>query len=275
MVRDTVRHLERQTRLPDEVLISAVQPSDARDVTAANFAVTTIYGEKGLCRQRNAALAVLADKADAILFLDDDFVPADDYLAALEQLFDQQPDLCGATGHVIADGINGTGYSFAQAAELVARNVPPATPATWPVKSLYGCNMAIRLSAAKGLRFDEALPLYGWLEDIDFTYRVGREGRLVRTQALRGVHMGTKSGRTSGLKLGYSQIANPVHLLRKRTVPPRQAFRLMRNNLLANIGRSLRPEPHIDRPGRLRGNMLAIGDFLRGRLDPRRILDLD
>ena len=28
-------------------------------------------------------------------------------------------------------------------------------------------------------RFDEALPLYGWQEDIDFTTQIGRRGRLV------------------------------------------------------------------------------------------------
>jgi len=38
--------------------------------------------------------------------------------------------------------------------------------------------------------------------------------------------------------------------------------------------KSLRPEPWIDRPGRLRGNLIAIGDLLRGRLDPARIQDL-
>ncbi len=144
------------------------------------------------------------------------------------------------------------------------------------IHALYGCNMAIRLGAADGLRFDEMLPLYGWLEDIDFTYRVGRRGgRMVKAEAMAGVHMGTKGGRTSGVRLGYSQIANPVYMLRKRSVPQRLAWRLMRNNLFSNIGRSLWAEPHVDRIGRLRGNLIALCDLVTGRIDPRRILELE
>jgi hypothetical protein len=35
-----------------------------------------------------------------------------------------------------------------------------------------------------------------------------------------------------------------------------------------------RPEPYVDRRGRLRGNMLALGDLLRHRMAPERVLEL-
>jgi hypothetical protein len=38
--------------------------------------------------------------------------------------------------------------------------------------------------------------------------------------------------------------------------------------------RSFRPEPFVDRRGRLRGNMIALADVMRGRLAPERILEL-
>ena len=41
-----------------------------------------------------------------------------------------------------------------------------------------------------------------------------------------------------------------------------------------NAARSLRPEPHVDRLGRLKGNLIAIGDLLRGRMHPMRVMDL-
>lgn len=47
--------------------------------------------------------------------------------------------------------------------------------------------------------------------------------------------------------------------------------RLLTQNLLSNLARSVRPEPHIDRRGRLLGNALALADLVRGRIDPRRI----
>ena len=131
--------------------------------------------------------------------------------------------------------------------------------------------MAIRMSAAVDLRFDEALPLYGWQEDIDYTYQLGRRGRLISTGQVTGVHMGAKGGRTSGRKLGYSQVANIVYLRRKGTMQPGLGGLLLRKNIAANLIRSFRPEPLIDRRGRLIGNAMALIDVIRGRVDPRRI----
>ncbi len=174
---------------------------------------------------------------------------------------------------MIADGANGPGIDFETAEALLAE----AAPSTEPLLSrrgLYGCNMVFRAAAVSGLRFDENLPLYGWQEDIDFSHWAGRRGRLVRSAALAGVHMGEKAGRSSGKRFGYSQIANPLYLLKKRSMPRDRALRLMRNNLISNLILSVLPEPYVDRRGRLLGNLLALVDLARGRLDPRRILDL-
>jgi hypothetical protein len=123
-------------------------------------------------------------------------------------------------------------------------------------------------------RFDTRLPLYGWLEDLDFSRRMAAFGRIVEAPALRGVHLATKVGRTSGRRLGYSQIANPVYLTRKGTMSWPRAARIMTGNILANSAKSLRPEPWIDRKGRLQGNLLAFRDIVTGRCAPERILDL-
>ena len=125
------------------------------------------------------------------------------------------------------------------------------------------------------LRFDEALPLYSWLEDVDFSRKVATYGRCVRASGLLGVHLGTKAGRTSGVRLGYSQVMNPVYLTQRTTMRTPHALRLISGNIAANLMKSFWPEPWIDRRGRLRGNLIALGDVLRGRIDPRRILSLD
>jgi succinoglycan biosynthesis transport protein ExoP len=86
------------------------------------------------------------------------------------------------------------------------------------------------------------------------------------------VHLGTKSGRQSGLRLGYSQIANPVYLVRKGSFAWCRAIRQIARNVAMNIAFSWRPEPYVDRRGRLRGNVIAIKDLARGQLHPLRIL---
>jgi hypothetical protein len=83
-----------------------------------------------------------------------------------------------------------------------------------------------------------------------------------------------KFGRGSGLRLGYSQVVNPVYLGRKGTYPWNRALRSIARHLLLNLLRSPFPEPWVDRWGRLRGNALGLWDLLRGRAHPGRVLEL-
>jgi GT2 family glycosyltransferase len=189
-------------------------------------------------------------------------------------MFSRRPDIVMITGELIADGIKGPGLAPAEARRrLDDAKSDRRDRKTWPYHAGYGCNMAFRQAVAKdhGLTFDESLPLYGWLEDVDFSQQLARYGKVVKTRAARGVHLGVKSGRQSGVRLGYSQIANPIYLLRKKTCPPKNAFRLMAQNCISNLVRSLAPEPYVDRAGRLRGNVMALFDLARGRLAPQRI----
>ncbi len=271
----TVAHLGRQTRPADRVIVVGVTAADTAGVSeAAGFPVELVHCQRGLPRQRNAGLRRLGEGADIVVFFDDDFVPAPNYLAVLEQEFAARPDLVGATAMLLADGIKGAEIPFERAAAMVAAHQPASPLSERRLPALYGCNLCIRLGAAAGLWFDEALPLYGWQEDVDFSYRLGRKGLLIHTSRLAGVHLGAKAGRTPGKRLGYSQIANPVYLLRKQSIPPRLAWRLMIRNLAANCARSFWPEPHVDRFGRLRGNLHALVDLAHGRIHPERILSL-
>ena len=155
-----------------------------------------------------------------------------------------------------------------------AAHISPAAPA--PTYAAYGCNMAFRLSVIRAhrLAFDEALPAYGWLEDVDFSRRIARHGPLARLDGAIGVHLGVKGGRVSGRRFGYSQVANPLYLVRKGSYAPSRAAWLMGRNLAMNLLRALRPEPHIDRRGRVAGNVRALADLCAGRLHPARITGL-
>jgi GT2 family glycosyltransferase len=274
VLKETVSFLRQQTRPADSIVIVAAEPKDVEGLTESD-GVEILYAPRGLCSQRNRSLAHLHGRSDAIVFFDDDFVPRPDYLANLERIFLQDEGVVGVTGALIADGINHAGFTFEEAQSLVDRDkMGGGSGRRWKVVSLYGCNMAFRAAAIGDLRFDEALPFYGWLEDVDFSYQLRARGRMFRTTELRGVHMGVKLSRSPGRRLGYSQIANPVYLIRKGTIPPSRGLRLMAQNITANAVKSLRPEAYVDRWGRLEGNLQAIGDVLRGRVDPTKIRSL-
>lgn len=280
---DLVPFLDNQSRPADRVIFSVPGPEHIGFDPAPRFGHGTraevIHPPKGLPRQRNAGLDALAGDADIVVFFDDDFLPSRHALAGIELAFAARGDVGGMTGHLIADGINGPGFDHTEAAEMVARwdsDHPEPTEGRVlrrNLAGLYGCNMAYRVSSIGDARFDEALPLYGWQEDIDFAARIS--GARIKTDAFAGVHRGAKSGReTAGQRLGYSQIANTWYLWRKGTMTARFALRLATRNMAANHLRMLRPEPWIDRRARAIGNWRALFDVARGRADPGRILTL-
>lgn len=271
LLRQTVDLIAAQTRRVDGVVIVAPAADDFGTAGESPVQPELVLSPKGLCRQRNRALDLLEGRTDVVLFLDDDFVMAPDYVAAIEELFVSDPGLAGITGNLVADGVRHGGFTVEQALDLIARDAAELDPAIGPRTALYGCNMALRMALAQGLRFDEALPLYGWQEDIDYTMRLARRGRLISTGRVTGVHLGVRGGRTSGRRLGYSQVANIVYLLRKGTIPFGLAQRLFWQNLASNLLRTPFPEPHIDRAGRLAGNLRALADLALGRIDPRKI----
>lgn len=275
IVTEINRRLRAQTRRPDSVCISVTKSEDAPGPDDAG-AADIILAPRGLCAQRNRGLDHVGDKADIIVFFDDDFVPADNYLERLETLFTENPELAGATGHVLCDGINGPGFDYDDADRAIAAHAPvPRDQWTLePRPSLYGCNMAYRRKAIENLRFDETLPLYGWLEDVDFSARAAHWGPVIESNALAGVHLGVKGGRTPGVQLGYSQIVNPIYLHRKGTIELKRVARNIGGNFIANHLRALAPEPYVDRLGRAKGNWIAIKDVLSGKIDPAAMLSL-
>ena len=79
-------------------------------------------------------------------------------------------------GRVLADGRD---IPRARAREIVAatgaaesRRVREIGP-----ELVYGCNMTVRRSVLARARFDERLPLYGYMEDRDFAFECMRVGR--------------------------------------------------------------------------------------------------
>ncbi len=270
-----LRHFSSQSQSPAAILLSVASREDLPPDLDAYPGVSHVIGPKGLPAQRNTGLRNLGADADIVAFFDDDYIPSRRCIEHVASFFAAHPDVAGANGLLLADGINTSGIATAQAEELISRHdsatSAPDMSIRRDLKGLYGCNMTYRRRMIEGIWFDERLKLYGWQEDIDFAAQLLGRGRLVQTHAFAGVHQGVKGGRASGVRLGYSQIINPLYLADKGTMRTGFALRIIIGNLLANHARVLNPEPWVDRAGRVRGNWLGLFDALRGRLTPERI----
>jgi GT2 family glycosyltransferase len=269
-VATIVAYLRAQTLRPASIIVACTSPDDIGALQEAHD-LRIVFVKPGLTRQRNRILDLMPAQTDYIAFFDDDFVPHPDWLREAASAFAADPALACVTGHVVADGILGPGLTVDDATRALAEVQPERHGWVRDGYSPYGCNMAFRASAVATLRFDERLVLYGWLEDRDFGARVAQaRGRLVKLGTALGVHLGVKRGRVPGRRLGYSQVMNPVYMMRKGTMSRGEACLQILRNVTANVSKSVAPETYIDRRGRLVGNLIAFGDVLRGRHTPER-----
>ncbi|MDC9836305.1 glycosyltransferase family 2 protein [Rhizobium binxianense] len=273
ILRETVDYLLSLPNQAERLIVCVPVIDDAAGL-AERPDVEVIVGSRGLTSQRNRIIEAAAADTDILIFLDDDFIPAATFLSRIAAVFAAKPDVAIATGEVLADGVLNGGLSMSKALQVLETAGEGAEKVT-EVYNAYGCNMAVRLAPVleHELTFDEQLPLYGWLEDVDFSRSIARYGRSVRVEGARGVHLGVRSGRQPGRRLGYSQVANPVYLIRKGTMSKGRAIAQIGRNILANASGLLFKDRLVDRWGRLNGNVLALSDLLIGHASPSRILE--
>ena len=110
-VQQLLSSIERQARLPDEIVLSVVSDADVSMTFCERLRVNVIYSEPGLCAQRNKGMASLLDRTDIVVFVDDDFWMSSTYIYQLERLFSENRDIVAVTGLVLADGATTSGIS--------------------------------------------------------------------------------------------------------------------------------------------------------------------
>jgi GT2 family glycosyltransferase len=256
---------------PDFRVVVTVPTDESVPANFGEWGVEIVTGAIGLTSQRNAAVKHLGEAVEFVFFFDDDAIPDAHYLDRGVAAFTASSEVVGITGRVVADGAAiDVEISIEDAQRLLAETADTTdTGLSAPCKTLYGCNFAVRRTIFEQEMFDSRLPLYGWLEDYDFSQRTLRHGALITSNDARVVHLGAKSGgRTSNVRLGYSQIVNPFYLWRKGTMPILTALRHIGRPGAKNVVLSIGGQDKRRRRERLKGNMMGISDIIRRRSDP-------
>lgn len=283
MLHETVGSVLRQTAPPNRIVICVTSDADILPATPAlSSSIAVVRAEKGITRQRNRAIQALPPDAELVTFLDDDVELHPDYLRRIAQAFAAHPDLVLASGRELLLGPHSQEIERAEA-QAVLRGEAGATDLPLVVRSTHiyydvtGCNMSVRRRVLDRLQFDERLPLYGWMEDFDFSLACARHGRVARIENGRLVHLVSPGGRPNAKRLGFCQVMNPIYIWSKRY--PDYGLPL----LLALVGRVIAanlvrlatsPAEARQRWQRLVGNAIALGMLARGRLSPEYMAEL-
>ena len=132
---------------------------------------------------------MIGDAYDSVIFFDDDFVPSCFWIERMIGLFESNPNVVGLSGSILVDGATTAGISLDDAIALVETKDKANVPCSHIAKSFshgnnVGCNMAYRISAIGGLKFDQNLPRYAWLEGSDMRGQVQRNGLFVKVTDL-------------------------------------------------------------------------------------------
>ena len=134
-----------------------------------------------------------------------------------------------------------------------------------------GWFMSFRRAVVEQHRFDERLSCYAYKEDIDYSYRVHKDGYvLVQTPRARADHLKTTTSRMSAFDIQRMNVANQFYLHRKH-MPPTARYRLalwwaLVGLFVLNVGKAVQQRD----PGHFTGLLAGAWEQARGRglVDP-------
>jgi glycosyltransferase involved in cell wall biosynthesis len=272
VLHETVLGLSDQTRPPDEIIV--VYPESSSETAEEHvfhltrrLPVRFSPSPRGCSHQRNTAIDIT--NSDVLLFLDDDVQLDSRYIEQCLLILAENIDAAGVSGWVVADGTVQPQEIAREDAKRILQQVPPQAAPMIEDVSFYGCNMVVRTSIAKLVRFDENLSGYSIFEDRDFGNRVKQYGRILYSKDCRLVHLATRSGRINSVNFGKAQIRTPIYCWRKGSFTGKETLGLIKNCVGGNLLGLIRPNKGKSRrvrigqlAGNVKGATLSFVEFL-------------
>lgn len=272
ILHESILSLARQT-VPCDILIAAPNKDHVLAATLALPNVKGVFGATGLCGQRNLALSSIKTRPKVIFCFDDDVEVEEHYVERMLEMFEANPEVALANGDNLGLGAAPGTLTRDNAKALIRRALEiSSAKSIKPASTGIGCLMSFRGDLLDKVEFDERLPLYGYLEDFDFSMQCSRFGRLVTNHRCHMVHIETAVGRMGSRKRGYSEVVNPIYIGSKhRSV---RFGRLLAGSVKRTLKNLIRCR---DLAGRkqVEGNLIGWAMVLKGKLAPEYILQMN
>jgi len=232
--RNLLASLAEQTRPPERIVVVDAGAASAKGVVAEFPSLGLLYIKSPVASaagQRNLGIDALGDSSDLIAFADDDVVFERDAFQAMRDFWRHAPEDLG-----------GAGFNMMNHPRLALRSLKrlPSVrklhlyspekgtvlrsgiqtligraPTDRRVEWLPTTAVTWRADVLALFKFDEWFSGYSYLEDLDFSYRVGKRFRLVVVAAARYRHHPAPGGRGSGAEFGRREVLNRIHFVGK------------------------------------------------------------
>jgi glycosyltransferase involved in cell wall biosynthesis len=231
---ECIDSLNAQTLLPEELVIvdagkeNGIKGKLEEKVKTTPIKLKYIRTEPGLTRQRN--IGVKNAKGDIVFFFDDDVILDKDYTANIMKIYSshQNENLGGVGGKIVKATPPPLYWRLFNKIFLLNRHgalLPAHTFSPGKVtkaRALSGCNMSYIREIFQELDFDEHIPGYGLMEDVDFSFRVSQRYQLLLTPDAKLEHKQSPVSRDKISRLVQMQSYNSFYLFMKncRKTPP-------------------------------------------------------
>lgn len=230
--------LAEQTERPVRLIIVDASPDteteelvrNRRGELAASVAYFRVAGPlKGLTRQRNFGIRWV--DTDLVAFFDDDVVLRPGCLAEMERVHRATEGAVGVGGYTEGSymppdrlwrtrrtlGIVGDlrPGSYQRSGMSVPWAFLPPTDDVVEADWLPGCAMMWKTAVLREIGFSESFEGYAQGEDLDFSLRARRKGKLLVAGAARFLHLFDESGRPDHVKMGFMALYNRYQIQRR------------------------------------------------------------
>ncbi|MBE3130004.1 MAG: glycosyltransferase [Acidobacteria bacterium] len=228
------RSLCSQNRLPGEVVIvdASSRPFPLADLEPVPIVLRYLRtGVASATRQRNLGLDVVGPDVGLVGFLDDDVVLEEGAVEEMLRFWESAGAEVGGAAFNMANhppldwpvlkrtrlaeslglyakrggAVTASGFQtmIGPLARTEWTDWLPSTASVWRRKVVRDC------------RFDEWFGGYSYLEDLDFSYRVGKSFKLAVVARARYLHLQAPGGRGGGYAFGLREVLNRVHFVKK------------------------------------------------------------
>ncbi|HYA48615.1 MAG TPA: glycosyltransferase [Burkholderiales bacterium] len=226
--------LEAQTLLPAEVVVVDGGGRSIADLcrTPRPFRVRHVpCRPPSTTRQRNVGVEATGVDAAFVGFLDDDVLLEPQAVEAMMSFFDGAPAAVGGAAFNMANhpplrAARWKSLPLAERAGLYSRRPGAVTRSGFqtmigPVQTMVRTEwlpsgaVVWRSEVLRRLRFDEWFADYGYLEDLDLSYRAARLFLLVVVAGARYSHHPDAAPRPEPFLFGRKEVVNRLHFVRK------------------------------------------------------------
>jgi GT2 family glycosyltransferase len=254
------RNLLAQSRVPDEVVVAdaSARPPALAAVERGRPVLRVVRTSfASAARQRNAGLDAIGPDASLVGFLDDDALLDEDAVEEMLRFWDTAgADVAGAafnmTNHPPLDWpvlkrarlASMLGLYSRRGGEVTASGfqtmIGPVAVTEWTEWLPSGASVWRREVFSK-FRFDEWFEGYSYLEDVDFSYRVGRTARLAVVAPARYRHLPAPGGRGRAFAFGVREVLNRTYFVSKHAgLSPAKCRAALSLRLLMSLAQAVR-----------------------------------